>query len=519
MGEQRSRLWHTAREYVTNWAVGGLIIMATGFAPEELMVRVARALQLPENSLHLWSAGFDVRTLIVLLGVVIVVGDLLLRRRTLRVAHLSDTSGVATGTTTLPAAAKQVGDTARNKSAALPLPDKPSIAVLPFQNMSGDANQEYFADGVVEEIITALSRFQQLFVIARSSSFTYKGRPTDVTQVGRELGVRYILEGAVRKAADRVRITAQLVDAATGSHLWADRFDGELKDIFDLQDRVTTCVVGAISPHLEQAEIDRARRKPTENLDAYDYYLRGLASYYHLTRVGIDEALRAFNRAIELDPDFASAYSQGALCYVLKKGCGWMTAPQHDVAEGARLARRGAELGRNDAEILWRTGIALAHLVGDFASGTAFIDEALSLNANMATAWFSSAYVRVWLGQADIALDHAARAMRLSPLDPQVPRLETAIASAHFVAGRYQDAVLYAEKSLRGEPNWAPATRIAAASYALLGRSDEALKAMVRVHQVDPELRVSNLKERAPYQRIEDIAKLTEGLRKAGLAE
>jgi adenylate cyclase len=201
---------------------------------------------------------------------------------------------------------------------ALPLPDKPSIAVLPFKNMSGDPEQEYFADGIVEEIITALSRFRQLFVIARNSSFTYKGRAVDEKQVGRELGVRYVLEGSVRRSGDRVRVTGQLIDAVTGAHLWADRFDGALEDIFDLQDRVTTSVVGAIAPKLEQAEIDRAKRKPPENLDAYDYYLRGMASHYQSwSKDAINEALRLYYKAIELDPDFASAYGAAARCYRL----------------------------------------------------------------------------------------------------------------------------------------------------------------------------------------------------------
>ena len=209
---------------------------------------------------------------------------------------------------------------------ALPLPDKPSIAVLPFENMSGDREQEYFADGMVEEIITALSRMRWLFVIARNSSFTYKGRAVDVKQVGRELGVRYVLEGSVRKAGNRVRITGQLIDTATGAHLWADRFDGALEDIFDLQDQVTASVVGAIAPKLEQAEIERAKRKPTENLDAYDYYLRGLAGFINGPEEGNDGGVcRIFSRAIELDPNFASAYGMAARCYAQRKSSGWMT--------------------------------------------------------------------------------------------------------------------------------------------------------------------------------------------------
>ena len=243
---------------------------------------------------------------------------------------------------------------------ALALPDKPSIAALPFLNLSGDPEQDYFADGVVEDIITALSRIRWLFVIARNSSFTYKGRAVDVKQVGRELGVRYVLEGSVRKAANRVRITGQLIDATTGAHLWADRFEGTLDDIFELQDQVTASVVGAIAPQLERAEIERAKRKPTESLDAYDYYLRGMANLHQGTREAIDEALPLFYKAIELDPDFASAYAMAAWCHFWRKVNGWMTDRAQEIAEGARLARRAVELGKDDAVALTRGGHALA---------------------------------------------------------------------------------------------------------------------------------------------------------------
>src|SRR6476620_7031239 len=214
------------------------------------------------------------------------------------------------------------------------VPNKPSIAVLPFQNMSGDPEQEYFADGVVEEIITAMSRMRWLFVIARNSSFTYKGRAVDVKQVGRALGVRYVLEGSVRRAANRVRITGQLIDASTGAHLWADRFEGDLEDIFSLQDQVTISVVGAIAPKLEQAEIERAKRKPTESLDAYDYFLRGLAKFYQYgNQLATTEALRLFNSAIELDPDFSLAYSHASHCYAHANG--WFSGTANEIAEAS----------------------------------------------------------------------------------------------------------------------------------------------------------------------------------------
>src|SRR5216684_2622462 len=284
----------------------------------------------------------------------------------------------------------------------LPLPDKPSIAVLPFINMSGDPEQDYFADGMVEDIITALSHFRALFVIARNSSFTYKGRAVDVKQVGRELGVRYVLEGSVRKSANRVRITGQLIDSATGAHLWADRFDGGLEDYFDLQDQVTTNVVGAIAPKLEQAEIERAKRKPTDSLDAYDHYLRGLANYHQWTEEANSEALRLFQKVIELDPDFASAYGWAAACYIHRKLNGWMN--DHDGTAAAQLAQRAADLGRNDAEVLAEAGFVIAYVVGDLDSGAAFVDQALSLNPNLASAWRWGGWIKIWLRDLEMAL-------------------------------------------------------------------------------------------------------------------
>ena len=399
------------------------------------------------------------------------------------------------------------------------LPAKPSIAVLPFENMSGDLEQDYFADGMVEEIITALSRMRWLFVIARNSSFTYKGRAVDVKQVGRELGVRYVLEGSVRKAGDRLRITGQLVDATTGAHLWADRFDGGLKDVFDLQDQVTASVVGAIAPKLEQAEIERAKRKPTESLDAYDYYLRGMAGVHRWTRDANNEALQMFYRAIELDPNFASAYGMAARCYVQRKGSAWMIDRAQEVAETARLARRAAELGWDDAVALCAAGLPLAWVVGDLDDGAALIDRALLLNPNLAMAWLFSGWVKVWLGEPEVAIEHLARAMRLSPNDPHVFNMQAATAAAHFFAGRYAEASSWAEAATREKPTHLIATAMAAASGALTGRLSEAEKAMARLCQIDPALRLSNLKDLGPFRRPEDFARWVEGLRKAGLPE
>lgn len=402
---------------------------------------------------------------------------------------------------------------------ALPLPDKPSIAALPFLNLSGDPEQEYFADGVVEDIITALSRMRWLFVIARNSSFTYKGRAVDVKQVGRELGVGYVLEGSVRKAANRVRITGQLIDATTGGHLWADRFEGTLDDIFELQDRITASVVGAITPELERAEIERAKRTATKNLNAYDCYLRGIANLHQGSREAIDQALPLFHKAIELDPDFASAYAMAAWCCFWRKVNGWMADPAQEIAEGVRLARRAVELGRDDAVALTRAGHALGHLVGNLDGGIALLDRALVLNPNLASAWFLGGFLRVWHGEHDGAIEHFTRAMRLSPLDPELYRMQAGMAAAHLFAARFDEASSWAEKAYRDLPSFLMVVSIIAASHALAGRTEEARRAMHHLRELDPALRISNLRDWLPIHRSEDLATFADGLRNAGLPE
>jgi TolB-like protein len=331
----------------------------------------------------------------------------------------------------------------------LALPDRPSIAVLPFVNLSGDPEQDYFADGIVEEIITALSRIGWLFVIARNSSFTYKNRVIDIKQVGRDLGVRYVLEGSVRKAANRLRITGQLVDAASGGHLWADRYEGAIDDIFELQDQITVSVVGAIAHELERAEIERAKRKPTESLDAYDYFLRGMASFHAGTPATVDEAIGHFRKAIALDPEYASAYGMAAWSLFWRRLNGWAADPAKDTEDGAILARHAVDFGKNDAVALTRGGHALAHFARDIDIGVDFLDKALVLNPNLAAAWFLSGYLRTWRGEPDEAIRRFEHAMRLSPLDTEMFRMQTGIAMAHFIAGRFETACTWAEKAPR----------------------------------------------------------------------
>jgi TolB-like protein len=356
----------------------------------------------------------------------------------------------------------------------LAVPDRPSIAVLPFVNLSGDPRQDYFVDGIVDDIISALSHKSWLFVIARNSSFTYKGRAVDVKQVGRELGVRYVLEGSLRAAAGRVRITGQLVEAASGATLWSERFDSAITDVFELQDQLTASVVGALAPHLERAEIERARHKPTESLDAYDYYLRGMWTFRKDCKIAIAAAQSLFYEAIERDSEFASAYAMAAGCYSWRKLSRWLTDLEQEVAEGTRLARRAVELGQNDAVALAAGAHALAHLVGDLDSSVALLDRALTLDPNLAFAWYLGGFVRIWRGQPGDAIDRLARAMRLNPLSPDMHRMEVGTAMAHLLAGRPKDALLWADKASQHLPNRVLPITILAAIYAHAGRKNEA---------------------------------------------
>ena len=397
------------------------------------------------------------------------------------------------------------------------LADRPSIAVLPFQNMSADPEQEFFADGMVEDIITGLARYRHLLVIARNSTFTYKGRAVDVKQVGAELGVRYMLEGSVRRMGSRVRITAQLIDTATAAHVWADRFEGGVEDLFDLQDRVTEKVIGAIEPEMWRAEIERAKRRPTESADAHLCYMRGVASFNQWSRAGVDEAMRLAYHAIDLDPDYGSPYALAANCYVVRKENRWATDPARDIAETRLLTARATELGRDDAMTLASTGFAIANILSDLDAGVALIDRALALTPNYGVALAQSGYVRVWLGDSERAIDHLQRAMRLSPVDILMFLMQGATATAHFIAGRDDEAFAWAEKSAQRNPFIVGPTRIAAASAAYLGRSEDAAKYLARVLQIDPGLALSNLGERINFRQPQDRARLAEGLRKAGL--
>ncbi len=401
---------------------------------------------------------------------------------------------------------------------AVPLPDKPSLAVLPFQNMSGEAESEYFADGMVEDVITALSRIDWLFVIARNSTFTYKGRAVDIKQVGRELGVRYVLEGSVRKAAGRVRISAQLIDAADGAHIWADRFDGNLDDVFELQDRIAESVAGAIEPKLRLAEIARSRRKPTDRMDAYDCFLQALANFHLMQREPNREAVRLLERAIAIDPNYTAAHALAALCYAFRKGQAWMDDRAAESAEGLRMARIALAAGYDDATTLYMGSLALAYLGGENETAAGLIDRALKLNPNLGAAWNLSGWIRVYLGDAATAIEHFGRAARLSPLDPIGYIFSTGSAFAHFVAERYEDTVRLADKALHEGPVFLPALRIKVAALGMLGRGEDARQEVERLLRLEPQLRLSTLHLAIPWAPAL-LARYAQGLRAAGVAE
>jgi len=403
---------------------------------------------------------------------------------------------------------------------ALALPDKPSIAVLPFHNMSGDPEQQYFVDGLAEEIITALARFKSLFVIARNSSFAYKGKSPDIRQVGRELGVRYALEGSVRKASDRVRITTQLVDTASGAHTWVERFEGTLNDVFVFQDEVTEKVVASIAPWVLRAEVARAKRRSSSNTDAYDCYLRGLACLSPPTTDNMNGALRLFTQASALDPDYASAYAMSMWCHSNLAAGGAAKDIAWEKSEVARLWRIVTRVGQENCFALAHAAWAAAYILHDIPAAKQLIDRSVELNPNLAGAWSVSGWINVWLGQPDVALGHLGRAKRLDPGSP-LNDYDPPMAHAYFFLDRYEEAVAVAEQMLRHNPDQSVALRIGAASAAFAGRNDVSRRMAGHLLQVvDPAFRVSRLKEYlGPYQRPELVEKYAEGLRKAGLPE
>jgi TolB-like protein/Flp pilus assembly protein TadD len=416
-------------------------------------------------------------------------------------------------------AASMADAAAQTPTPALPLPDKPSIAVLPFTNIGKDPEQNYFADGMAEDIITALSQCSWLFVIARSSSFTYRGRTADVRQIGRELGVRYVLEGSVRRVGDRLRFAAQLVDTASGAHIWANRFDGEMSDVFELQDRITESVVGAIEPRLQRAEIERLKRKPVASLDAYDLFLRAQQLEYEFTDESYAAAIQYLDRALAIDPAYPPAMALKAYCFAERRVQGWAHDSSAEVVEGHRLAARAADLAGDDANVLWMAAYAIRVLGRDPLRARELHQRSLQLNPNSAKALTASAWNEALLGGSGEALKMLRRAERISPADPRAWAITAAAAQAHMQAGQFAEAAALARTALARNPRSARSLRVLAASLAALGERDEAAEAVRKALAVEPELTLSRLRARLNFWPEGAWRWFAENLRLAGLPE
>ena len=409
----------------------------------------------------------------------------------------------------------QVEPAAPEPSARLALPDKPSIAVLAFQNMSGDPEQEYFADGMVEEIITGLSRIKWLFVIARNSSFIYKGKAVDVRQVGRELGVRYVLEGAVRKAGNRVRITAQLLEAETGAHLWADRYDGKPEDVFDLQDQITEKVVGVVEPNLRQSEIERSRRKRPENLDAYDLYLRALPHMASLMPVDARVAAAFLEEALKLDPNYASAHALIAWCHEICFVRGGRD--EADKVAGLRHARTAIASGTDDATALAVAAFVMGYLSKDYKTATSVIERALSLNPSSAAAHYWGALIHASSGNFAAVTAHANRALRLSPFDPVAFVAHMALGHVAVYEAHYDEAVSHYAKAVQANPRHIWLYFCQAVALALAGRVEEAGPIVRQLLELNPGFRSTSVFD---YSVVGTFAtRIKEGARLLGLPE
>ena len=407
----------------------------------------------------------------------------------------------------------RVGALARPAAAS---PEKPSIAVLPFQNMSGDSEQEYFVDGIVEDLITGLSRVKWLYVMARNSSFTYKGRAVDVKQVGRELGVGYVLEGSLRKAGSRVRITAQLIETTTGAHVWAERYDSSLGDIFQLQDDITFSVVGAIEPSLQQAEIERAKRKRPENLDAYDLYLRA-RPHAHVAMPGdAGKALELLHRSLALQPDYAAAHAAAAWCYEQR----YLRGGLHDDDRTAGLthARAALEAGADDATTLATAGFVIGLIEHDYETAMNAIDRALALNSSSALALGLGSTILAHAGRTDRAIQYGERALRLSLHDPTIYLPLTALGIAHLAAGKHEEAALVCNTATQSNPRFSFPRVLQTAALSLLGRADDAKAAAQKVLELEPGFSIAMF-VRSHTGRPDIWNPIGDALRRVGLPE
>ena len=496
-GASESRLRHIltlGREYLTHWAIAGAIIALTGFAPEHWVADLFSHLAIPESLRGGWLLrAFDFRLGLVAVGVAIIAWDVLRRNRLQKQAPLFDNE---------------------IESPHLALPDKPSIAVLPLQNMSGDTEQEYFADGISEDIITGLSKLRWFFVIARNSSFSYKGKAVDIKRAASELGVRYVLEGSVRKSGDRVRITAQLIDAKTNNHIWADRYDSDLADIFKLQDEITNKVVAAIEPKLLEAEGLRSQSRSSEDFGAWNMLIQANSLFWRLTKSDSLAAIAILRQIVERYPDYAPAHSMLAFVLLMSRQVGWIVmAPQ--VKEAATFAARAAELDDSDP---W-AHLALGYVAYTRRRTDEAVEEfqrALDLNPNCAAAHAYLGCALAMDGQSDKAIEHIEQAIRMSPHDPQNAMFNAHLAAAYYLAGRYTEAVGFGRKAIQQRSGLTSGHRIYVASLAQAGQIDEAHAALARLQELQPDNSIAWIERHIPYTPG-PMAKFLEGMRKAGL--
>jgi TolB-like protein len=398
--------------------------------------------------------------------------------------------------------------------------DRPSIAVLPFANMSDDPGQEYFADGIAEDITTALSKWRQFLVIARNSAFTYKGRSVAMPQIARELGVRYVLEGSVRKAGGRLRITAQLIDAVADAHVWSERYDGAVDDVFDLQDQISASIVGTMEPRLHAAELERIRHKRPENLAAYDYYLQALPHFYAMTRESNDEARRLLERAVACDARYAVAYAVAAYCHQQRRQQGWAGSPDDEARDGLRLAEAALLHGPDDPAVLWMTSHVISVFAADTRRGRALVERSIALNPNCAHAWGVKGWNHLYAAEGAEGVAAMQRATRLSPVDPMSHYFYSGIAACSMLLGEYETMAQWAERSVQLGARYASNWRFYAAALAYCGRRDDAREAVRRLLALEPDLTVETVARSRANQASERPRQLLlDGLRLAGLPE
>lgn len=471
------------REHLSSAVIGGLFLMLTGFTPEDLFVEAIHSLHLSADTLKKLSLGLDPRLLLVLIGVLLIVGDFLLRRRN----EVPEKAAVVAGE--VPRVSQPDGSRTVEIAPAIGLPEMPSIAVLPFSNMSDDAAQEYFADGMVEDIISGLSRVKRLFVIARNSSFTYKGKAVDVKQVGRELGVRYVLEGSVRKSRGSLRITGQLIDTTTGAHVWAERYDRKVEDVFALQDEMTISIVGAIVPSLRRAEAERVKRKRPDSLDAYDLVMQAQADVDSGLPDRAVNALALIHRALTIDPSYALAHAYAAMSYHSRFLRGGLH--EEDRAASIHHAQAAIQHGQDDAIALTFAGFSIGMDGHDRAAAFTAFETALAISPSSALTYILGSVVLAWGGEAERSIDWSERGMRLSPFDSWAFAAYDAQAMGHFHLGQFDKAAQAAYRSVQANPAHSITYVQLAASLSKLGRAEEAKAAAAKVLELQPNFRFS----------------------------